>query len=83
MPMKVGGGAKQNVSLKQDVQVSSATQREATTIMHCHTKKLSEDTFLHLHHDQKKEGGMSKLPHKSKIWHLKGLHNLLKRVWVI
>jgi len=54
VPMKVGGGAKQNVSLKQDVQISSATQREATTIMHCHTKKLNGDTFLHLHHDQKR-----------------------------
>ena len=41
VPMKAGGGAKRNVSLKQGAQVSKATQRAATTTRHRHTEKLS------------------------------------------
>ena len=45
VPMKAGGGAKQNASLEQGAQVSKATQRVATTTRHCHTEKLSGDTY--------------------------------------
>ena len=41
--MKACGGAKGNASLKQGVQVSTATQRVSTTTRHHHTEKLSED----------------------------------------
>ena len=44
VPMKAGGGAKRNASLEQGVQVSTATQRAATTTRHRHTEKLSGDT---------------------------------------
>ena len=43
-PMKVSGGAMQNASLKQAIQVSMATQRTETTTRHHHTEKLSLDT---------------------------------------
>ena len=42
--MKDSGGAKQNVSLKQGLQVSTATQKVATTTRHRHTEKLRGDT---------------------------------------
>ena len=45
VPMKAGGDAKQNASIKQGMQVSTATQRAATTIKHRHTDKLSGDTY--------------------------------------
>jgi len=45
VPMKVGGGAKRNVSIEQGTQVSKATQRAATTTRHRHTDKLSGDTY--------------------------------------
>ena len=41
--MKACGGAKGNASLKQGVQVSTATQRVSTTTRHHHTEKLSGD----------------------------------------
>ena len=73
VPMKVGGGFKQNASLKQGVQVSTAfTQRAETTTMHHHThEKLGGDTCKPLYSQMltKKEGrGRGHLPHKSKIW---------------
>ena len=40
--MKVGGGAKQNTSLKQDVQVFRATKRVATTQSLCPFKVLGK-----------------------------------------
>ena len=41
--MKACGGAKGKASLKQGVQVSTATQRVSTTTRHHHTEKLSGD----------------------------------------
>ena len=52
VPMKVGGGAKQHVSLKQGVPASMATQRAATTITLRHTEKLSGVTNLYTHQGQ-------------------------------
>ena len=49
VPMKAGGGAKRNASLEQGVQVSTATQRAATTTRHRHTEKLSGDTYQPLY----------------------------------
>ena len=43
--MKAGGGAKRNASMEQGMQVSTATQRAATTTRHLHTDKLSGDTY--------------------------------------
>ena len=43
--MKAAGDAKQNTSLKQGAQVSTATKRVATATRHRHTEKLSEDTY--------------------------------------
>ena len=43
--MKAGGGAKRIASLKQRAQVSTATQRAATTTRHRLTEKLSGDTY--------------------------------------
>ena len=43
VPMKVGGGFKQNVSLKQGAPILTATQRAETTTRHHHTEKLSGD----------------------------------------
>ena len=56
--MKAGGGAKQNASLEQGIQVSTATQRASTTTRHHHTKKLSGDTYKLLYSPRpaKKEG---------------------------
>ena len=45
MPIKAGGGAKRNASIEQGTQVSTATQRAATTTRHRHTEKLSGDTY--------------------------------------
>ena len=58
VPMKAGGGAKQNASLEQGVQVSTATQRAATTTRHHHTEKLSGDTYQPLYSPRpvKREG---------------------------
>ena len=49
VPMKAGGGAKRNASLEQGAQVSTATQRAATTTRHRHTEKLSGDTYQPLY----------------------------------
>ena len=56
--MKVGGDAKQNASLKQGMQVSTTTQGVATSSRHCHTVKLSGDTYqpLSLPRPAKREG---------------------------
>ena len=47
--MKAGGGAKQNASLEQGAQVSTATLRAATTTRHHHTEKLTGDTYQPLY----------------------------------
>ena len=56
--MKAGGGAKRNVSVEQGTQVSTATQRAATTTRHRHTEKLSGDTYqpVYLPQPAKREG---------------------------
>ena len=58
--MKAGGGAKRNASLEQGVQVSTASQRAATTTRHRHTEKLSGtgDTYQPLYSPRpaKREG---------------------------
>ena len=62
VPMKAGGGAKQNASLEQGAQVSTATQRAATTARHRHTEKLSGDTVLtnlYTQPDQQKREGQT------------------------
>ena len=58
VPMKDGGGAKQNVSIEQGTQVSMATQRAATTTRHHCTDKLSGDTYqpVYLPWPAKREG---------------------------
>ena len=43
--MKAGGGAKRNARIEQGTQVSTATQRAATTTRQRHTDKLSGDTY--------------------------------------
>ena len=43
--MKAGAGAKRNASMEQGMQVSTATQRAATTTRHRHTDKFSGDTY--------------------------------------
>ena len=68
--MKVGGGAKRNAGLEQSAQVSTATQRAATTTRHGHTEKLSEDTYQPQYSPRpaKREGrGRGKLLHKGTI----------------
>ena len=54
----MGGGAKQNASLKQGVEVSMATQRAATTTRQRHTETLSGDTYQSLYSQRpaKREG---------------------------
>ena len=84
--MKAGGGAKQNASLKQGAQVSTATQRVATTSRHRHTEKLSGDTYQPLYSPRpaKREGrGRGKLPHKGTICSSKELHNLQGQACII
>ena len=56
--MKAGGGAKQNASIEQGTQVSTATQRAAITTRHRHTDKLSGDTYqpVYLPWPAKREG---------------------------
>ena len=58
VPMKAGGGAKRNASIEQGTQVSTATQRAATTTRHRHTEKLSGDTYqpVYLPRPAKREG---------------------------
>ena len=73
--MKAGGGAKQNASLKQGVQVSTATQRAATTTRHCHTEKLNGGTYQPLYLPRPARG-RGKLLHKGMICSSKVLHNL-------
>ena len=59
--MKAGGGAKRNASLEQGAQVSTATQRAATTTRHCHTEKFSGDTYQPLYSPRPaKKGGKRK-----------------------
>ena len=45
VPIKAGGGTKRNASIEQGTQVSTATQRAATTTSYHHTEKLSGDTY--------------------------------------
>ena len=57
--MKGGGGAiKRNTSIEQGMQVSTATQRVATTTRHRHMEKLSGDAYqpVYLPRPAKKEG---------------------------
>ena len=63
--MKAGGGAKQNATIELGMQVSTATQRAATTTRHRHTEKLSGDTYqpVNLPWPAKREG-RGKQPHK-------------------
>ena len=58
VPMKAGGGAKRNASIEQDTQVSTTTQRAATTTRHRHTEKLFGDSYqpVYLPRPAKKEG---------------------------
>ena len=49
VPMKGGGGAKQNASLEQGTQVSTATQIAATTTTQRHTENLSGVTYQPLY----------------------------------
>ena len=58
VPMKAGGDAKWNASVKQGMQVSTATQRAATTTRHRHTEKLRGDTYqpVYLPRPAKREG---------------------------
>ena len=58
VPMKAGGGAKRNASIEQGTQVSTATQRAATTTRHRHTDKLSGVTYqpVYLPWPAKREG---------------------------
>ena len=83
--MKAGGGSKQNANLEQGMQVSTATQRAATTTRHRHTEKLSGSveilTNLYTHLDQ--ERGRGKLPHKGMICSSKELHDLREQACVI
>ena len=68
--MKAGGGAKRNVSLEQGAQVSTATQRAATTNRHRHTEKLSGNTYqspCSLRPTKREGRGRGKLPHKGNI----------------
>ena len=84
--MKAGGGAKRNASLEQGAQVSTTTQRAATTTRHCHTEKLSGDTDQPLYSPRpvKREGrGRGKLPHKGTICSSKELHDLREQARVI
>ena len=84
--MKAGGGAKRNASLEQGAQVSTATQRAATTTRHRHTEKISGDTYQLLYSPRpvKREGrGRGKLPHKGTICSSKELHDLLEQARVI
>ena len=76
--MKAGGGAKQNMSHEQGMQVSMVTQRAATTTMHHHTDKVSGDTYQLQYSPSppKREG-------KSIIQSMKELHNLTQGVCVI
>ena len=75
VPMKAGGGAKRNASLEQGAQVSTATQRAATTTRHRHTEKISGDTYQLLY--------SPRLPHKGTICSSKELHDLLEQARVI
>ena len=84
--MKAGGGAKRNASLEQGTQVSTATQRAATTNRHRHTEKLSGDTYQPLYSPRlaKREGtGRGELPHKGTICSWKELHDLRELVHII
>ena len=85
MPMKAGGGARQNVSVEQGTQVSTATQRAATTTRHRHTEKLSGDTYqlVYLPQPAKREGrGGANCHTNAQFWSSK-LHDLPERVRVI
>ena len=78
MPMKADGGAKQNTSHEQGMQVSMATGRAATTTMHRHTDKVSGDTYQphYLPRPPKREGREGKTATQSTIRSMKELHNL-------
>ena len=66
--MKTGGGAKRNASIEQGTQLSTATQRAATTTKHRHSDKLGGDTYLPIciltMASQEGGKGRGKLPHK-------------------
>ena len=83
--MKAGGGAKQNMSHEQGMQVSMVTQRAATTTMHHHTDKVSGDTYQLQYSPSppKSEGKEGKTATQSTIQSMKELHNLTQGVCVI
>ena len=80
VPMKAGGGAKRNASVEQGTQISTATQRAATTTRHRHTEKLSGGTLptcilTMASHERGK--GRGKLPHKCTKFNMSSkLHDL-------
>ena len=85
MPMKAGGGARRNASVEQGTQVSTATQRAATTTRHRHTEKLSGDTYqpVYLPQPAKREGrGGANCHTNAQFWSSK-LHDLPERARVI
>ena len=67
--MKAGGGAKRNGSIEQGTQVTTATQRAASTARHRHTEKLSGDTYqpVYLPWPAKREGQTAAQMHKYKL----------------
>ena len=69
VPVKAGGGAKRNASIEQGTQVSTATQRAATTTRHRHTEKLSRDNYqpVYLQSPAKREGQTAALMHKYEV----------------
>ena len=82
LPMKAGGGAQWNANLEQGTQVSTATQRVATTTSHLHTEKVSGNTDQPVYQPRGREGE-GKLPQKCTIiWSLK-LHDLPEQVCII
>ena len=83
--MKAGGGAKRNASLEQGTQVSTLTQKAATTTRHYHTEKLIGDTYQPVYlttANQEGGKGRGKLLHKCIIWSSK-LHDLPEQVQAI
>lgn len=88
VPMKAGGGAKQNASHEQGAQISMATERAATTTRQSHTDKVSGDTY-HPQYSARppkregREGREGQTAAQSTIQSSKELHNLTQRVGVI
>ena len=70
VPMKAGGSGKRNAIIEQGKQVSTTTQRAATTARHCHTEKTQWrylPTCILITASQDGGKGRCKLPHKCTI----------------